>query len=282
MFNNQNIQPFNTGSGIRLRFLLPTLPFIIFIVIFTGCASIYRLTPQKPLGPDEVRAVISRILEQEGRVSTFYSKGNVLIRDWKWESEANILIAGIKHPLKIKIEITHPWGKPILHLLIDNERLQVLSFNEKKLYFGDSRPETLSKIFPGISFDYNMTWAMLRGYPALKRYTRVSSPGTNIISLLNQKGRDIEVIELYPENLFPRRVFFPKDGVDMAFSGYMENDGIYYATEVTVKGIKKGGDLRLNSRKMVFNGTIPDQIFILNKPPGFETIRLDKVPESIN
>ncbi|MFC1868868.1 hypothetical protein ACFL0H_12150 [Thermodesulfobacteriota bacterium] len=263
-------------------FLLFALPFIISVLLFTGCATIYRPTPKEPLSLDEVKTVISRIQEQEDKVASFYSSGTILVKDWKWESEADILIAGIRRPLRIKIEITHPWGRPILHFLIDNRRLQVLSFNEKKLYLGDFTPETLSRFFPGIFFDYNMIWAVLRGYPTLKSHIRIISPGANRISLLNQKGEDIEVIELYPENLLPKRVSFPGNYVDMAFSGYKENNGIYYAAEVTVKNIKGGRALLLNNRKKAFNGTIPDQIFILKKPPGFETVYLDEVPGDVN
>jgi hypothetical protein len=212
--------------------------------------------------------------EQEKKVSSFYTHGSISVKDWKWESEADILIAGIKDPLRIKIEITHPWGRPILHILIDNKDLKVISFNEKRLYLGDFTPEALSRFFPGRLFGPDLIWAVLRGYPYLIKHHSIASPGANQISLLNQKER--EVIDLYPENLLPRLVSFPAQQIDLTFSEFQDNDGIYYAREVKVNSIKGSKDLILKSGKKVFNKTIPKQIFILKRPPMFETVYLEE------
>ena len=102
----------------------------------------------------------------------------------------------------------------------------------------------------------------------------ITSPRANQISLLNQKER--EVIDLYPENLLPRLVSFPAQQIDLTFSEFQDNDGIYYAREIKVNSIKGSKDLILKSGKKVFNKTIPKQIFILKKPPMFETVYLEE------
>jgi hypothetical protein len=264
---------------IRVRVKVFVFLSILSTFLYIGCSAIHRPAPVGSLGTHETASVISRILDQENRVSSFYTSGTVLVKGWIWKSEAEILIAGIKEPLKIKIEITHPWGKPILHVLIDNKRLEVLSFDEKRRYLGKLTPKTLSRFFPWKFCDHDLIWSLLRGYPHLARHHGIESSGENRISLLDQKDAEIEVIDLYPESLLPKRVSFPSRSLVLDFSGFKEDNGTYYATEVMVNNIKGGKDLVLKRKKMVFNKTIPDQIFILEKPPAFETVWLDDVPD---
>ena len=89
-----------------------------FIILFPNCSTIFKPPIQKPLSDHEAATIISRIREQEKKVFSFYTYGRVLFKKWNWESESNMLIVGTKDPFKIKIEITHPWGQPILHILI--------------------------------------------------------------------------------------------------------------------------------------------------------------------
>ena len=177
---------------------------------------------------------------------------------------------GTKYPFKTKIEITHPWGRPILHVLIDETRLEVLSFPDKKLYRGAFTPEALSTFFPG-DFDSDLILAALRGYPNLLRHHKIISLKAHQISLLNQGGKEVEIIDFYPESLLPKRVSLPEHHINLAFSDFQENDGVYYAREVRVDDFKGKKKLILQSKKMVFNKIIPEQIFVLEKPPGFQT-----------
>jgi hypothetical protein len=61
----------------------------------------------------------------------------------------------------------------------------------------------------------------------------------------------------------------------MSFAEFKRNNGIYYADEVTADNIHEGKELVLKRRNIVFNESIPDQIFVLEKPESFETIYLD-------
>jgi len=256
---------------------IPKLSFYILMIpiIFSmGCAALYRPASLESLSYKTVD-LISKMLDQEDRVSSFYTSGTVLVKGWVWQSEADILIAGNRDPLKIKIEITHPWGKPILHILIDDKSLEILSFDEKRIYFGDLSVNTLSKFLPGAFCDHDLIWSVLRGYPHVAGYDKVEFSGINRISLMNQEEMEIEIIDLYTENFLPKRVFFPEDSLDIFFSEFKENNGIYYASEVTVNNIKVGRDLALKRKKIVFNKPIPDQIFILERPATFDTIYMD-------
>lgn len=254
---------------------------MIPLLLSIGCAAVYRpVSKGVPLPYDEAD-LISRMLDQEDRVSSFYASGTVSIKGWAWQSEADLLIAGTRDPLKIKIEITNPWGKSILHILIDNNRLEILSFDEKRIYLGDLTAESLSRVFlPGEFCDHNLIWSVLRGYPHIAGYDRIVSSGMYRINLMNQEGMDIEVIDLYAETLLPKHVSFPQKSLDISFSGFKENDGINYAEEVIVNNIEGRKDLALKTRKMVFNKPVPDQIFILEKPLTFETVYMDEMSDN--
>jgi len=124
------------------------LIIILCFIFLPNCASIPVSSYGKPLTYEEVQDIIKKVQDQEKKVTSFYSLGSILVQDGNWESESNILTAGTKNPFVIKMEITHPWGQPILHILIDELRLEVLSFRENRLYLGPFTPGALSKFLP--------------------------------------------------------------------------------------------------------------------------------------
>lgn len=254
---------------------LPFLILAIFIIFSMGCAALYHPVPPTTPRPHEAAELISDMLDQEDRISSFYSLGTVVLKGWVFKSEADILVAGTKKPFKMKIEITHPWGMPVLHILVDNQRIKVLSFEEKKIYTGNITAEALSDLLPGNFWDPAVVWSVLRGYTPIACYDEIGFSDTNSISLMDEKGMEIEIIELYPEHFLPKRASFPGKSWYISFSGFKENDGIYYASELSVNNIKGERDLVLNRKEMVFNKSIPDQIFVLEKPVGFDTVYLD-------
>jgi hypothetical protein len=255
---------------------LISLILIIPVLFSFGCAGRTPVSKGGPL-PYDPAGLITRMLDQENRVHSFYASGTILVKGWAWKSEAELLIAGTREPLKIKLEITHPWGKPILHILIDKNRLEILSFDEKRVYVGELTAESLSRLsLPGEFCNLNLIWSVLRGYPHIAVYDRISYSDMYRINLFDQEDMDIEIIDLYPENLLPKRVLFPGDSLDIFFSGYKNSDGIDYAEEVTVNNFEGRKDLTIKTRKMVFNKTVPDEIFILEKPPTFETVYMDE------
>jgi len=258
-------------------------PAVIFILIslilLSSCASIHRtfLQGQKISLPDAEK-IISGIEEQGDMVRSFYALGGVSIKGWILESDADILIAGIKDPFTMKIEITHPWGKPILHVLIKDGRLEVLSFQEKVKYLGAFTPEALSRFLPGFLLDQTMIWSILSGRPPILMHGAVRLPGTDRISLTDADEKELEAIYLPIAGYLPEKISFPKQSLDVSFSDVKENSGIAYAGEIKLRGKKIERDLTLNIKKLAFNGPIADQIFTLEKPSTYETINLDDLP----
>jgi hypothetical protein len=251
------------------------LTFILFVSL-SNCATIY-----KPLNEQDVQVILSRIQEQESKVLSFHTSGGLSLQDRNWESESHVLIAGSRNPFRLKIEVTHPWGRPLIHILIDGTSLQVLSFPDEKLFLGTFTPKALSRFLPG-DLDARLIWAVLRGYPHLLAYHRTISLKANQIRFLNEKGKVVEIIDLHPESKLPRMVFFPEQDVRLEFSDFQEVDGVYYARKVKVEDMGGKSNLELINRKMVFNKTIPLQVFQLEKPPSFGTYDLEETINGAN
>ncbi len=250
---------------------------IIFFLLFLipNCTTVPKPPIHKPLSDQTTKRIITAIQEQENKVYSFYAHGRIASSAWYGQSEANILVVGKKSPFKMKIEITQTWGQPILHILIDQKRLEVLSFKDKTLYHAPFTPESLSKFFPG-DIDPEFVWGTLRGYPNLVRHDRVKSLKKDQISLFHGDGEEVEVIDLHPESQLPRSVQFPDKQITLSYSDFQENEGIYYAREVGVSHKGEKRRLVLKNMKMVFNKSIPEQIFIQDKPPAFETLHLSQ------
>jgi len=271
----------------RLRLFFPFLFFLfrnktefgsslllsLLIILSIGCATKYSPLPEKPLSDQEIRIITTNMEEQAKRVSSFYSLGTLLIKNWYSESEVNILIVGVKNPFKIKIEVTHPWGQPILHIKMDKTELQVLSFRDNRLYIGPFTTEALAKFIPA-ELNRDFIWAVLRGYPNLLNYQRIASLKANQLSLFNGRKNEVEIIHIFPESLLPRNVYYPNHLINMVFSDFKEDNGIYYAQEVRVENKKGKRDLIIKRKKTVFNKEIPEQIFVIKKPPAFKILYL--------
>jgi outer membrane lipoprotein-sorting protein len=250
-----------------------TKVIISFLLILTaqGCALLYRIPPQPPLPPAKVNMVVSQIQEQEEKVRSFFWDGRLILKEGYWEQESHILVAVTKEPRRIKIEITDPWGRPVVHILLDGKTLTALSFSERKVYVGEVTSETISKVFPG-HLDPMMIWDVLRAYPSLRPCHHPVSQKADELSLVDDNGKEIQILDLDPENLQPRLVSFPGRTTWLAFAGFREDEGVIYAQEVKV--IQGELNLTIRHEKMVFNKPIPKPIFTLDAPPGFETADL--------
>ena len=269
---NQSIQ---TSSHI-LYVSVMSLLAILVISIFYGCTSLNRHLSMEPMGPDETGAVIAYIQDQEDRISSFITSGTVSIEAWMRAPEADILIFGTRDPFRLKIEITHPWGGRILHILIEDTKLEVLSFDERTQYIGTFTPYALSRFLPGLNLDKDLVWSVSRGYPILMEYSRFVSFGADQIILLDHEGTQIEIINLLNGGRFPREVLFPIHDINIDFSTYEEINGIYYAQEVKVDGATGNKELVLKYKKMVFNtAAVSAQDFTISPPPGFGKVYLD-------
>ena len=256
--------------------ILPAWGILLLTMVFLfGCAGMEKRPSGPPLSDQDTARIAHLIHKEEQRVSSFYALGRVSAGDWYGESDADILVVGVREPFRIKIEITHSWGQPLLHILIDGNRMKALSFRENKFYRGTFTSQALSRFIP-VRFDPDLIWGVLRGYPNMLPHETLKSLGSNQISLFTGKGEEVEIIDLYDGEALPRNVTFPGRNIRVTYSEFHEEKGIPYAQSVKVARLDGGKRLTLKHKKMVFNRIIPKDVFAIPKPPAMEMIDLDK------
>ncbi len=256
---------------------------VILFLLFTSfffqcCAPVSVQQPSRPFDHKKITDLISMSREQERQVHTLFSSGRLTIKRRGSETELNTLIAGVRDSDKIKIEITHPWGRPLLHILLNEKRFQILSFSEKRYYSGSLGSFDPSGFFPGM-LDPDQIWTFVRGYPVIRKHNRAVSLKENQTTVLNTNGKFVQVIDFYPQSSILCSVVFPGHDIKITFSNFQNEDGIYYAQKVGLNDPRTGSQFTFDLKQVVFNKAIPKEIFQLEKPVGFEIMLPQRMEE---
>jgi hypothetical protein len=245
------------------------------LLLVPGCAGVERLLFEAPYDQQSMAALVKELQDQNKKVDTFFSSGRLWVKGWYGEEgEANIFSAAAKSSFRIKIEVTHPWGQPVMHLLVDGTHFRLLSFSERKLYFGEFTREALSRFFPE-EMDQTLIWDLLRAYPVLEPPYRAHSSTPNRIGFTNEEGLEKKVIAFDRESRQPTELILPHQNIKLVFSDFQVSEGFRYARETALVHVLGGKRLVHKVEKMFFNRAIPEQVFSLQAPPGFDTVSLD-------
>jgi hypothetical protein len=243
------------------------------LILFQSCAPVSVRPPIPPFDQQQIAHVISSLREQETQVLTFFSSGRLRLETNDSDSEANVLIVGTRDPLRMKVEITHPWGRPLLHALIREGTVNILSFPEKRYYFGHLGGTDGPAFFP-VSLEPDQLWGLVRGYSVVEDHDRAVSLKGNQIILLSKSAEQVQVIDLYPQSILPRLILFPTKDMRVLFEDFENDNGIFYAKRVRFNRPGTNTTLTLNTKQMTFNKAIPESIFELDIPPDFEVLSL--------
>jgi hypothetical protein len=246
----------------------------LFSLLVPGCAGVRSFLFATPFDQQAVAALVSDLQSQNDRVHSFFSSGRLWVKGWDGEEEAAIFSAATRAPCRIKVEVTHPWGQPVLQLLVDGNDVRYLSFSERKLYFGKITDQGFSRFFPE-EMNQTLIWELLRAYPILEPPYRADSDKPNQINFTNAEGVEKEVITFDRENRQPEELILPHQNIKLVFSDLQVCEGIWYAKETAVVHVLGGKRLIHKVGNMVFNETIPDAVFSLQAPPGFEIVPLN-------
>jgi hypothetical protein len=249
-------------------FTLLVTPFI-----FPSCAPVTPKQPPRILDDREIADFISMARAQDAHVRTLISAGRLKIRKDNSENDANVLMVGERTLDKIKIEITHPWGRPVVHILVDGKRVDMVSFVDKRFYFGRLGTFDPTGLFPG-GFDFDQIWAFARAFPVLRAHHRVVLSKNNQIALLNSTGETVQVVDFCGPSNLPCRVFSPQQGASLFFSRFQQQEEILYARNVEFRASGVDSALGMEFKQVVFNETIPPNVFELVKPEGFQSVPL--------
>ncbi len=243
------------------------------LVLLERCAPVYVKAPPSFLDQEKISKIVAGLKEQEDRVYTLFGTGSLVLEDRGSETDSTIMIAGTTGPLRIKIEITHPWGRPLLDILIRDSEINILSYPEKRRYHGPPGAFGSLRFLPG-SLALDQVWSLVRGYPVLGEYDNAISLKTDSITFLNRKKKAVKVIELYGGRNLPRTLSYPGQGIGVTYSDYEEQDGIFYARTIKLDDSENDAVVQLTLKQMIFNEPIPETVFEQKVPPDFEVKRL--------
>lgn len=256
------------------RFNMRNVMALVCLIFLTACAGMPVQRPTPPFSAQQVFHILSKIKEQQNKADRLFSTGKLIIKgEEDPESESDILIVGSRSPFRVKIEVTHPWGRPILHILADETRLHVLSFTERRYYFGSLDNSYSSRLF-GKSLTHDQLWSLVRAFPILKKSEQAVSHRGNQIKLLNENAESVQIIDLFPQSHLPRRISFPERNLKISFSDYQKENDICYAREIGLIEPGAAGNLFIKLKRTVFNKPIPEAIFSIKKPADFKTLPL--------
>lgn len=245
---------------------------ILVIVSFMGCAPLRPLPPAKPISRDQAHHLISQMRAQADGVFSFLGIGRLLFREGEEETEMNLLAVG-QRPSRVRLELTHTWGKPLLYMVADRQNTSVLSFVEHTFYSGPSSQLDTRQFFL-FELDLDAAWVLLAGRIPILPHCKVESLRPNELTLFNGRGEAVERLT-FPSGLsLPRSIHLHRQGFTVELSHFKEGTQGPYPSKVTIaQGDERQLEIRYNSLQV--NRPIPEEIFRLNPPPDVEIIQQD-------
>ena len=246
---------------------------VFLLTLLLGCAPLLPFPPARPFSREETAQLISHLREQGEKIWSFQGVGRLRYREWAGDSESNLFAAGCK-PFKVRLEITHPWGRPLFHIVVDEKDISVLSLTDNKFFRGPSSPINTERLFL-FGIDLDSAWGILSGsVPILPYYSAVSMK-PNEITLYSRQGEVVEIISFFPDTLLPRSVYFPEKWITIRLSEFKEGDLGPYPSRIKIEKGDEDRLIEIRYKHLRLNKPVPEEIFQLNPPPGFEIIKLN-------
>lgn len=243
---------------------------IFVLTLLIGCAPLVPSPPVEPLSREQTTYLISHMRAQGDKVFSFLGVGKLRFKQGEEESVSNLLAVGYR-PFRVRLEITHSWGKPLFYIVADKRNISVLSLAEHKFYSGP--PSHLyTRQFFLFDLDLDSAWMILSGRVPILPHHRAISLKPNEITLFNWQDEVVEIISFFSSSLLPRSVHFPKRGLTILLSRFKEGAlGRYPSKIIIAKGDEN--QLEIQYKSLQLNKTIPEEIFRLDPPPDFEIIQ---------
>jgi outer membrane lipoprotein-sorting protein len=254
------------------NFLLYLFVFLLTLVL--GCAYPAPFPPAKPFSQQESDQIISNLKDREEKVSSFQGIGKVVVKKGEEEIEANLFAVG-SNPYKIRLEIIHSWGRPLLYIVADEKSISVLSLRDKKFFRGPPHSLDIKKFFL-YGLDLDLAWKIFSGsVPILSASGGTVSLKPHEISLYNKQGEIVETISFSPKTLLPRSIYFPKKGFSILLSEF--DEGYLEPRPLKIKVLKESEDqlVVIRYKNFSLNKPVPEEIFQLTPPPSFEIVNLN-------
>jgi hypothetical protein len=262
----------SSPDHIRPISLFAYLTLFALTILF-GCAPLVPYPPTPPFSQKETVQLIASLRAQGDEVTSFQGLGTIRFKDGEQESEANLLAVGSR-PLRVRLEISHPWGRPLFFVVVDNKHTQAVSFVEKKVFRGEwSRLPV--RPFAVLTLDPDSIWKVLSGSVPILAHSRAASLKQHEIRLLDVKEEAREIITFSPGSRLPRSVHFPDKGITVVLSDYERSDWGLKPCRIVIMSEAHNHSAEIRYKRLLINRSVPEEIFRLTPPPGFEIVDLN-------
>jgi hypothetical protein len=248
----------------------PSYLAIIAIALLVGCAPLRTLSPGRPISQDQAHHLITQMRVHADEVFSFVGMGKLFFREGEEGTDMNLLAVG-QRPSRVRLEVTHTWGKPLLFLVADKRNTSVLSFVEGTFYTGPSSGLKRGLFFP-FELDLDTAWVILSGRIPILPHSRVESLRPNEITLFNGRGEAVERLIFAPGLSLPSSIHLSRQELTVALSQFKEGSmGPYPSKVIIAQGDERQLEIRYTS--LEFNRSIPEELFRLNPPPDVRIIQ---------
>ena len=241
---------------------------ILSALTFPSCINYSSVYPtEKTRNPV---SAISFFSEQERAANSFVASGTISYIKKMGFDEGKFFAVGTLEPLKLKLEITHSLGGDIMHALLDENYIKVVSFREKKAY--SSEYDEYANINKSIFTDPSIAWHIFRGFPRLLPYKDSYAEGNNKFSLLGNNSVLIQTIILEEGRMIPVSVGYNNIGITVDADGFTNHGNIFYASSMKIMSENTDEHIEIKFKNLEFNLPVAKEIFHITFPPGFPVL----------
>lgn len=243
------------------------------LILASGCAHILRLPSHKPFSEKEINHLISHLKGGQEGISSFQGIGRLRYKDGNKESVGLDLFIVGSRPHRIRLEVTHSWGRPLFHIVVDGKNISALSLTDNKFFHGPLTSSNIRRFFK-FELESELVWEVFAGVAPILPYVRADSLKAREIMLYDMQNEVVEAISFSGEGILPRSVSFPKKGFSVILSKFKEDGSRSYPLNVKIVSRDKNRSLDIRYKNLKFNRIVPEEVFQLDPPPDFEVIQL--------
>ena len=230
------------------------------LVMVFSCAPIKTRQGAVCIPEKKIRELRAQLDFQSGGVKSFITTGRMVISNTTQRIPATFLCVATREPFRLKAEVIHTWGFPLVNILVNGEHVTIDDLYHKRRYQGQLG--ILGALAHGLPpLDKNLLWSIMRAYPEVMDRERLSWSHTQQTFIVTNGGNTEQLIPVDSEAAFPSTVIYPHLGLKLRFSGLKSNHGFIYASHVDVSYPEKESEMQITIKEIIFNKEIEPGLF---------------------
>ncbi len=239
------------------------LALVAFVISILGCAQL-GTRPGLSVSQSKVHLLERNLDEQSSEVKNFVSTGMLQVWEPTQRISTTFLCVASRNPFRLKLEITHTWGLPLLHVLMHGNEVTVIDFYHHRTYHGQfGRGLPFFAKTPLVN--RTLLWSVMRAFPELMHHGAISwsaDDGALVVSRGDEVAQEIR----FDGNLqYPMNVLYPKLGVAIRFSEFAAQGSIAYAKAVEARYLANESSVHIKIKDIIFNQDLNPEIFQLRQ-----------------